>query len=68
MSYDLITVGRVNMDLFAQDIGADFADITGFDAAVGGSPTNVAMGASRLGAATVAFTAVGDDTVGDFVL
>ena len=68
MNYDLITVGRVNMDLFAQDIGAEFADVTGFDAAVGGSPTNVAMGTSRLGLRTVAFTAVGEDTVGDFVL
>jgi 5-dehydro-2-deoxygluconokinase len=68
MTFDLITVGRVNMDLFAQDIGADFADITGFDAAVGGSPSNVAMGTSRLGLSTVAFTGVSDDTVGDFVL
>ena len=68
MTFDLITVGRVNMDLFAQDIGAAFEDITGFDAAVGGSPTNVAMATSRLGLTAVAFTAVGDDTVGDFVL
>lgn len=68
MTYDLITVGRVNMDLFARDIGVEFADITGFDAAVGGSPTNIAIGTSRLGLSTVAFTAVGDDTVGDFVL
>ena len=68
MTYDLITVGRVNMDLFAQDIGAEFADVTGFDAAVGGSPTNVAIATSRLGLRTIAFTAVGEDTVGDFVL
>ncbi|MDJ0498040.1 MAG: 5-dehydro-2-deoxygluconokinase [Acidimicrobiia bacterium] len=68
MTYDLITVGRVNMDLFAQDIGAEFADITGFDAAVGGSPTNVAMGTARLGLRSAAFTAVGEDTVGEFVL
>lgn len=68
MTYDLITVGRVNMDLFAQDIGVAFADVTGFDAAVGGSPTNVAMGTSRLGLTTIAFTAVGGDTVGEFVL
>ncbi len=68
MTYDLITVGRVNMDLFAKDIGAEFADITGFDAAVGGSPTNIAMGTARLGLRTAAFTAVGEDTVGEFVL
>ncbi len=49
MSFDLVTVGRANLDLFAQDIGAAFEDVTGFDAAVGGSPTNIAMAASRLG-------------------
>ena len=68
MNYDLITVGRVNMDLDAQDIGSEFAEVTGFDAAVGGSPSNVALGTSRLGLRTVAFTAVGEDTVGDLVL
>ncbi|MGA9594927.1 MAG: 5-dehydro-2-deoxygluconokinase [Acidimicrobiia bacterium] len=68
MSIDLITVGRVNLDLFAQDIGAEFADVTGFDAAVGGSPTNIAMAAGRLGLRSAAFTAVGDDTVGELVL
>lgn len=68
MAYDLITVGRVNMDLFSQDVGVDFAEITGFDTAVGGSPSNVAIGTSRLGMTSIAFTAVGDDTVGDFVL
>ena len=68
MAYDLITVGRVNMDLYSQDIGAAFEDITGFDAAVGGSPSNIAIGTSRLGMRTIAFTAVGDDRVGDYVL
>ncbi len=68
MTVDLITVGRVNMDLFSQEIGADFADIPGFDAAVGGSPSNIAIGTSRLGLEAAAFTAVGEDTVGDFVL
>jgi 5-dehydro-2-deoxygluconokinase len=68
LTYDLITVGRVNMDLFSQQIGADFADIPGFDTAVGGSPSNIAIGTSRLGLKSVAFTAVGQDTVGDFVL
>jgi 5-dehydro-2-deoxygluconokinase len=68
VTYDLITVGRVNMDLFSQQIGSDFADIAGFDAAVGGSPSNIAMGTSRLGLRSVAFTAVGEDKLGDFVM
>jgi 5-dehydro-2-deoxygluconokinase len=66
--YDLVTVGRSNMDLFSQDIGAAFEDVTGFDTAVGGSPTNIAIGTARLGLRSIAFTAVGDDRVGDFVV
>ena len=66
--YDLVSIGRANMDLYAQDIGADFEDVTGFDAMVGGSPTNIAIGAARLGLESVALTAVGDDRVGDFVV
>lgn len=65
---DLVTVGRVNMDLFSQDIGAEFEDITGFDAMVGGSPTNIAIGTARLGLRAAAFTGIGDDAVGTFVL
>ena len=68
MKYDLITVGRVSMDLFALDIGAEFQDITGFETGVGGSPVNIAIGASRLGLRSIAFTAVGADPVGQFVL
>jgi len=37
-------VGRVNMDLFSHDVGIDFTEITGFDTAVGGSPSNVESG------------------------
>ncbi len=67
-TYDLVTVGRVNMDLYSQDIGADFADITGFDAMVGGSPSNIAIATSRLGLRSIALTGIGDDRVGEFVL
>lgn len=68
MNADLITVGRVNMDLYSRDIGAAFEDVTSFDAMVGGSPSNIAIGTSRLGLRSIAFTAVGDDRVGDYVL
>jgi 5-dehydro-2-deoxygluconokinase len=66
--FDLITMGRVGMDLFAQNIGAPFEKVTGFDTAVGGSPVNIAIGASRLGLKSATLTAVGEDRVGDFVL
>jgi 5-dehydro-2-deoxygluconokinase len=56
------------MDLYSQDIGAPFEEITGFDTMVGGSPANIAIGVSRLGMSAVLLTAVGDDAVGDFVI
>ena len=66
--FDLITMGRVGMDLFAQNVGAPFEEVTGFETGVGGSPVNIAIGASRLGLKSAALTAVGQDTTGDFVL
>jgi 5-dehydro-2-deoxygluconokinase len=66
--FDLITFGRSSIDLYSQNIGADFIDIKGFDAFVGGSPLNIAVGASRLGAKTTLLTAVGNDKVGDFII
>ena len=66
--FDLITMGRVSMDLFAQDVGVPFEEVTGFDTSVGGSPVNIAIGASRLGLRSATLTAVGEDKVGDFVL
>ena len=68
MTYDLITMGRVSMDLFSLQIGAPFINIESFDTGVGGSPTNIAIGTSRLGLNVAALTAVGNDPVGDFVV
>jgi len=67
-TYDVLTVGRSSIDLYSQDIGAEFVDITGFDAFVGGSPLNIATGCSRLGLRAALLTGVGDDKVGDFIL
>ena len=66
--FDLITFGRSSIDLYSQNIGADFVDIKGFDAFVGGSPLNIAVGTTRLGLQAAVLTAVGNDKVGDFIL
>lgn len=68
MSFDLITMGRSSIDLYSNDPGAPFEEIRSFGAFVGGCPTNVAVGAARLGLKTGILTAVGEDPVGDFVL
>src|SRR5512133_2944307 len=67
-TYDLITMGRSSIDLYSNDVGTPFADIKSFAAYVGGSPTNIAVGARRLGLKAAVLTAVGDDPVGEFIL
>ena len=66
--FDLITMGRSSIDLYSNDIGSAFEDITSFAAYVGGSPTNIAVGTKRLGLNVALLTAVGQDKVGDFIL
>jgi len=66
--YDLLTMGRSSIDLYSNDSGAPFVEITSFGAFVGGSPTNIAVGAHRLGLRSSLLTAVGEDLVGDFIL
>ena len=67
-AFDLITMGRSSIDLYANEIGAPFVEIRSFAAYVGGSPTNIAVAAQRLGLSVALLTAVGDDPVGDFIL
>lgn len=66
--FDLITMGRSSIDLYSNDVGAPFTEISSFAAYVGGSPTNIAVGARRLGLKTALLTAIAEDPVGDFIL
>src|SRR5215212_5562278 len=65
--FDLLTVGRSSIDLYANEVGAPFIEIKSFAAYVGGCPTNIAVSARRLGLRTALLNAVGEDLVGDFV-
>src|SRR5438067_13029250 len=67
-SYDVIAMGRSSIDLYSNDVGAPFVDITSFAAYVGGCPTNISVGTKRLGLRPALLTAVGADPVGDFLL
>ncbi len=61
---ELLTVGRISIDLYCEQIGADWDAAESFSKAVGGSPTNVAVAAARLGHRTAVFTKVGEDPFG----
>ena len=58
MALDLITVGRISVDLYAQEAYQSFADPQTFRKSIGGSPTNVAVAAARLGLAAAGRTRV----------
>ncbi len=64
---ELLTVGRVSVDLYAEQSGVGLPEVRSFAKSVGGSPTNVAVAAARLGHSSAVFTAVGDDEFGAYV-
>ncbi|HEY3063364.1 MAG TPA: 5-dehydro-2-deoxygluconokinase [Chloroflexota bacterium] len=68
MTIDLLSMGRSCVDLYSNDVGAPFVEVTSFGAYVGGCPTNISVGVRRLGLNTTLLTAVGADLTGDFVL
>jgi 5-dehydro-2-deoxygluconokinase len=64
---EVLTVGRVSVDLYPEQIGVSLADVRTFRKMLGGSPTNVAVAAARLGRRAAVVTKVGDDPFGDYV-
>ena len=67
MSLDLITMGRVGVDLYPEQVGVHLPDVRTFAKSLGGTATNVAVAASRLGARAAVVTKVGDDPFGTYV-
>ena len=66
-TYDSLHMGRSSIDLYSNDVGAPFAEISSFAAYVGGSPTNISVGGARLGLKTALVSGLGEDPVGDFI-
>ncbi|WP_035866276.1 5-dehydro-2-deoxygluconokinase [Cryptosporangium arvum] len=64
--YDLITIGRIGVDLYPLQDGVGLEDVETFGKYLGGSATNVAIAAARHGRKTVVITAVGDDPFGRY--
>jgi len=62
--FDVITMGRIGVDLYPEQIGVSLVEVTSFAKSLGGSPTNVAVAAARLGARAATITQVGDDGFG----
>ncbi|MEU6036486.1 5-dehydro-2-deoxygluconokinase [Actinomadura sp. NPDC047616] len=67
MTHDLITMGRVSVDVYPQQVGVPLEDVETFGKYLGGSPTNVAVAAARHGHRTAVITRTGDDPFGRYV-
>ena len=67
MSFELITMGRIGVDLYPEQIGVPLAEVRTFRKMLGGTATNVAVAAARLGRRTAVITKVGDDPFGGYI-
>jgi 5-dehydro-2-deoxygluconokinase len=65
--FDVITMGRVSVDLYPEQVDVALEDVRTFQKSLGGSATNVAVAAARLGARSAVITKVGDDPFGNYV-
>ena len=64
---DVLTMGRVGVDIYPLQAGVALEDVTTFGKYLGGSATNVAVAAARLGRSAAVITRTGNDPFGRFV-
>lgn len=66
-AYDVLTIGRVGVDLYPLQTGVGLEDVETFGKFLGGSATNVAVAAARHDRRTAVITRTGADPFGRFV-
>jgi 5-dehydro-2-deoxygluconokinase len=66
-TYDVITVGRISVDVYPLQTGVGLEDVESFGKFLGGSATNVAVAAARYGHSAAVVTATGDDAFGRYL-
>ncbi|MDE0215787.1 MAG: 5-dehydro-2-deoxygluconokinase [bacterium] len=64
---EVLTIGRVSVDLYPQQSGVPLSKVQTFAKSIGGSPTNVAVACARLGRRAAVVTRVGDDGFGEYI-
>ncbi len=65
---DVLTVGRISVDVYPLQLGVGLEDVETFGKYVGGSPSNVAVAAARYGRRAAVVTRTGDDPFGRFLV
>ncbi|HET6708300.1 PfkB family carbohydrate kinase, partial [Amycolatopsis sp.] len=67
MTLEALTIGRFGVDLYPEQSAVPLAGVSTFAKSLGGTATNVAVAAARLGRRTAVLTKVGPDGFGDYV-
>lgn len=65
--FDIIGMGRLTIDLNANEFNRPMEETSSFTKYVGGSPANIAIGSARLGQKTGFIGKVADDQMGRFI-
>jgi 5-dehydro-2-deoxygluconokinase len=65
--FDVISMGRIGVDLYPQQSGVPLARVQSFGKSLGGSAANVAVAAARLGRSTALISRTGTDPFGTYL-
>jgi 5-dehydro-2-deoxygluconokinase len=65
---DIACLGRLAVDLYAQQVGCALEEATSFAKYLGGSSANIAFGTARLGLKSAMISRVGTEQMGNFLL
>src|SRR5512143_4048774 len=66
--FDVVCLGRLAVDFYAQQIGSRLEDVASFAKYLGGSSANTAFGCARLGVSAAMASRIGDDAMGRFLV
>jgi len=64
-TFDVLSMGRLAVDLYANEIGVELRQVKSFSIYVGGCPANIAVGTRRLGLRVAMSSRVGTDGLSD---
>src|SRR6266568_56906 len=65
--FEVLTMGRIGVDLYPQQVGVSLDEVESFGKYLGGSASNVAVAAARYSRRTAVITRTGDDPFGTFL-
>jgi len=66
-AFEVLTMGRIGVDLYPQQVGVGLDEVESFGKYLGGSASNVAVAAARYGRRTAVITRTGEDPFGTFL-